>query len=236
MSFFYASKARLAIRPAGQPLPAARVPRPARASPGWPRAGRALALVAVGALLLMNFSPVGQLHAAAARDAVSRPARRHAGALRDHRARRRDRRRARRRDTARSICRRARRASPRRRCSPGAIRTPGCFTPAAAVLRLLGSEAEEARDLLVGLGVARERIGIETRSRNTDENARFSAAILKPQPGQVWLARDFGLSHAALDGAVPQGGLRRGRLSRRLSHLWRRARLAVRNCSACSEL
>ena len=48
-------------------------------------------------------------------------------------------------------------------------------------------EAEEARNLLVGLGVPRERIGIETRSRNTDENARFSAAILHPQPGQVWL-------------------------------------------------
>jgi uncharacterized SAM-binding protein YcdF (DUF218 family) len=48
-------------------------------------------------------------------------------------------------------------------------------------------EAEEARDLLVGLGVPRERIGIETQSRNTDENARFSADILKPAPGQAWL-------------------------------------------------
>lgn len=47
-------------------------------------------------------------------------------------------------------------------------------------------EAEQARDLLVGLGVLRERIGIETQSRNTDENARFSAAILMPQPGQIW--------------------------------------------------
>ena len=48
-------------------------------------------------------------------------------------------------------------------------------------------EAEEARGLLVGLGVDAARIGLETRSRNTDENARFSAAILKPAPGQVWL-------------------------------------------------
>ncbi len=49
------------------------------------------------------------------------------------------------------------------------------------------AEALYARELLVGLGVAPERIGIETRSRNTDENARFSAAILKPEPGQSWL-------------------------------------------------
>ena len=47
-------------------------------------------------------------------------------------------------------------------------------------------EADEARDLLIGLGIDKERIGIETQSRNTDENARFSAAILKPRPGQVW--------------------------------------------------
>jgi len=47
-------------------------------------------------------------------------------------------------------------------------------------------EAEEGRGLLVGLGVDKDRTGVETRSRNTDENARFSAAILKPQPGQVW--------------------------------------------------
>ncbi len=47
-------------------------------------------------------------------------------------------------------------------------------------------EAAEARDLLVGLGIAPERIGLETNSRNTDENARFSADILKPQPGQSW--------------------------------------------------
>ena len=49
------------------------------------------------------------------------------------------------------------------------------------------AEAALARDLLVELGVERERIGIETLSRNTDENARFSATILKPQPGQKWL-------------------------------------------------
>jgi uncharacterized SAM-binding protein YcdF (DUF218 family) len=49
------------------------------------------------------------------------------------------------------------------------------------------SEAIYGRELLIELGVDPVRIGIETRSRNTDENARFSAAILDPKPGQVWL-------------------------------------------------
>lgn len=49
------------------------------------------------------------------------------------------------------------------------------------------TEGDEARDLLVALGVEPQRIALETRSRNTDENARFSAAMLRPQPGQTWL-------------------------------------------------
>ena len=48
------------------------------------------------------------------------------------------------------------------------------------------NEAQQARDLLVGLGVEGARITLETRSRNTDENARFTADIVKPQPGQIW--------------------------------------------------
>ena len=48
------------------------------------------------------------------------------------------------------------------------------------------SEAAEGRDLLVALGVDRSRIEVETRSRNTDENARFTAALVKPKPEQVW--------------------------------------------------
>jgi uncharacterized SAM-binding protein YcdF (DUF218 family) len=48
------------------------------------------------------------------------------------------------------------------------------------------SEASEARDLLVALGVDASRIEIETRSRNTDENARYTAALLRPNPQQTW--------------------------------------------------
>jgi uncharacterized SAM-binding protein YcdF (DUF218 family) len=49
------------------------------------------------------------------------------------------------------------------------------------------SEAEQARSLLVAMGVDAQSITLETRSRNTDENARFTAAIVHPQPDQRWL-------------------------------------------------
>lgn len=55
------------------------------------------------------------------------------------------------------------------------------FTPTTS------TEAEEAKTLLVALGVDPERITIETRSRNTDENARFTAAMVAPKPDQTWL-------------------------------------------------
>ena len=49
------------------------------------------------------------------------------------------------------------------------------------------TEALEGRNLLVALGVDAARIAIEDKSRNTDENARFTAALVHPQPDQVWL-------------------------------------------------
>lgn len=36
-------------------------------------------------------------------------------------------------------------------------------------------------------GIARERVLVERDSRNTDENARLSKALVRPQPGQVWV-------------------------------------------------
>jgi uncharacterized SAM-binding protein YcdF (DUF218 family) len=49
------------------------------------------------------------------------------------------------------------------------------------------TEALEGRKLLAALGVDPSRIAIEDRSRNTDENARFTAALVHPQGDQVWL-------------------------------------------------
>ena len=49
------------------------------------------------------------------------------------------------------------------------------------------TEALQARNFMVAMGVAPERVTIEDKSRNTDENARFTAAIVHPQPSQRWL-------------------------------------------------
>jgi len=49
------------------------------------------------------------------------------------------------------------------------------------------SESDEAKKLLVALGVDPARITLESGSRNTDENARFAAATVHPRPGQRWL-------------------------------------------------
>ena len=57
----------------------------------------------------------------------------------------------------------------------------------ASLLGRASTEAEEGRKLLIALGVEPARIEIEPRSRNTDENARFTAALLHPKPDQTWL-------------------------------------------------
>ena len=73
------------------------------------------------------------------------------------------------------------------------------------------TEAEDTRRLWIAMGVAPERITVEDRSRNTDENARFTAALVKPAPGQRWLLvtsafhmpRSVGLFRAASFPVVP---------------------------------
>jgi uncharacterized SAM-binding protein YcdF (DUF218 family) len=59
--------------------------------------------------------------------------------------------------------------------------------PEAKIVFTGGTEATEAKKLLVELGVDPGRIILEDRSRNTVENARFSAAIVHPEPSQPWL-------------------------------------------------
>jgi uncharacterized SAM-binding protein YcdF (DUF218 family) len=49
------------------------------------------------------------------------------------------------------------------------------------------SEAHDAGQLLTALGVDPARIELEKRSRNTDENARFTRDLVHPEPSQVWL-------------------------------------------------
>jgi uncharacterized SAM-binding protein YcdF (DUF218 family) len=49
------------------------------------------------------------------------------------------------------------------------------------------AEGEHSKRLFVALGIEPERILLETRSRNTDENARFTRDMVQPKPGEVWL-------------------------------------------------
>ncbi len=56
------------------------------------------------------------------------------------------------------------------------------FVPGAT-----STEALQARTLMSQMGIAPERVTIEDKSRNTDENARFTAAIVHPEPSQRWL-------------------------------------------------
>jgi uncharacterized SAM-binding protein YcdF (DUF218 family) len=49
------------------------------------------------------------------------------------------------------------------------------------------TEADGARLLLTGLGLAPERLVFEDKSRNTRENAMLTKALVDPKPGERWL-------------------------------------------------
>jgi uncharacterized SAM-binding protein YcdF (DUF218 family) len=48
-------------------------------------------------------------------------------------------------------------------------------------------EAKFVAPLWESFGIARERITVEDKSRNTEENAQFSKALVNPKPGERWL-------------------------------------------------
>ena len=50
-----------------------------------------------------------------------------------------------------------------------------------------GIEAEIAAGLFESIGLPRERLILEGRSRNTAENAEFSRTLAAPKPGERWL-------------------------------------------------
>jgi uncharacterized SAM-binding protein YcdF (DUF218 family) len=57
----------------------------------------------------------------------------------------------------------------------------------AAVDPKVPPEADFALPILQSFGIARGRITLEPRSRNTYENALFTKALIKPKPGSHWL-------------------------------------------------
>jgi uncharacterized SAM-binding protein YcdF (DUF218 family) len=48
-------------------------------------------------------------------------------------------------------------------------------------------EAQASRERLLALGLDPARLALETHSRNTLENLRFSKAMIRPHPGEIWL-------------------------------------------------
>jgi uncharacterized SAM-binding protein YcdF (DUF218 family) len=48
-------------------------------------------------------------------------------------------------------------------------------------------EADQAAEIFMSLGIAKERLMLERQSRNTYENAVFSKAMVMPKPGERWL-------------------------------------------------
>jgi uncharacterized SAM-binding protein YcdF (DUF218 family) len=61
------------------------------------------------------------------------------------------------------------------------------FSGGSPNLRSDTREADYAASLFESLGIPRERLIIERRSRNTQENAEFSKAIAAPKAGERWL-------------------------------------------------
>lgn len=49
------------------------------------------------------------------------------------------------------------------------------------------TEADATRVILQEIGFPLDRVIFEDRSRTTLENAQYSAALIKPQPGQTWI-------------------------------------------------
>lgn len=49
------------------------------------------------------------------------------------------------------------------------------------------TEAELAARLFASFGIAKERIALEDKSRDTLENARFTKELINPKPGERWL-------------------------------------------------
>ena len=61
------------------------------------------------------------------------------------------------------------------------------FTGGASDLRQKGiDEAQAVRRLWLSLGVPEARMTFENASRNTEENATMTLALVKPQPGEIW--------------------------------------------------
>lgn len=76
----------------------------------------------------------------------------------------------------------------------------------AAVLAKEPPESATMARLLEGLGVAKERTVLESRSRDTYENAAFTKLLVDPRPGQRWLLVTSGWHMPRAMGAFRKAG------------------------------
>lgn len=67
-------------------------------------------------------------------------------------------------------------------------------------------EARYALPLLESFGIAASRIALEDRSRNTEENARFTQDMIKPKPGERWLLVTSGIHMPRAVGCFRRAG------------------------------
>jgi uncharacterized SAM-binding protein YcdF (DUF218 family) len=68
------------------------------------------------------------------------------------------------------------------------------------------SEATYALSFFERLGVPRDRITLETQSRNTTENAAFTKRLIAPKPGERWLLVTSALHMPRAMGAFREAG------------------------------
>lgn len=77
-----------------------------------------------------------------------------------------------------------------------------------AVLLTGEPDADMAARFLAALGISRERMILENRSRNTAENAEFLKELVEPQPGQSWLLVTSGYHMPRSVGLFRKAGFR----------------------------
>jgi uncharacterized SAM-binding protein YcdF (DUF218 family) len=81
------------------------------------------------------------------------------------------------------------------------------FTGGSANLVFAGPpESAFMLDLLESFGIARARVQLEERSRNTAENARFTKALIDPKPGERWLLVTSAMHMPRAAGAFRKAG------------------------------
>jgi uncharacterized SAM-binding protein YcdF (DUF218 family) len=68
-----------------------------------------------------------------------------------------------------------------------ADRSTPIFRSSANLISNDAREADYASALFESLGIPKSRLIMERRSRNTYENAQFTADMVKPKPGERWL-------------------------------------------------